>query len=492
MKNRQYDRVLEDLLGVTSLTSVAGSPSNLLVADFEGSLTDIAWNSYQVAAEEVAAQVMGGTNRAKFIGCDPATAGCFEQTVREFGRKAFRRPLREEEVQSYLRLATLDPPGTPDEIAQAILVALLMSPSFIMLPELGQESEGTALKLTQHEVAARLSFLLWDSVPDADLNTAADTGQLATKEQILAQAERMIGNRDRTGPVVAAFHRTYLDIREGSRWGARAHEPTRFPKFSTATIAPMLAELDAFFEEVVFGGGSFSDMFLSNVAFVNQTTAPLYDRDPAEFGPDLTRIELDATQRPGFLTRIAFLSSYSSYDTTSPILRGAFISQRILGIEIDDPPDGAINTPVPPGEYATQREAITALTRPAACARCHITYINPPGFVLETFDAVGGVQTVDPLGGAIDGTADVYLTEETAKTISSPLELMTEIAAGSQAKRTYAEYWVKFATGRLPNAQDACVTEELALKLTTDGYTILDVLGDLTQADSFRLRSVGN
>ena len=297
MKNRQYDRVLEDLLGVTSLASVAGPPSNLLVPDYDGSLTDIAWNSYQVTAEEVAAQVMAGTNRANFMGCDPATAGCFEQTVREFGRKAFRRPLSEEEVQSYMRLTTLDPPGTPDEIAQAILVAFLMSPSFIMLPELGQESEGTSLKLTQHEVAARLSFLLWDSVPDPDLNTAADTGQLATKEQILAQAQRMIADRDKTGPVVAAFHRTYLDIREGSRWGARAHEPTRFPKFSTATIEPMLAELDAFFEEVAFGGGSFSDMFLSNVAFVNQTTAPLYDRDPAEFGPDLTRIELDATQR---------------------------------------------------------------------------------------------------------------------------------------------------------------------------------------------------
>lgn len=492
MKNRQYDRVLQDLLGVTNATSVEGSPSNLLVPDFEGSLTDIAWNSYQVAAEEVAAQVMAGTNRMNFIACDPATAGCFEQTIRDFGRKAFRRPLTEEEVQSYLRLTTLDPPGMPDEIAQAILVAFLVSPSFIMLPELGQESDGTSLKLTQHEVATRLSFLLWDSVPDFDLNTAADTGQLATKEQILVQAKRMIENRDKTAPVVAAFHRTYLDIREGSRWGAREHSPEKFPKFSSATVAPMLAELDAFFEEVAFGGGSFSDMFLSNVAFVNQTTAPLYELNPADFGPDLTRVELTGDQRPGFLTRVAFLSSYSSYDTTSPILRGAFVTSRILGIELDDPPDGAINTPIPEGVYATQREAITALTSPPACARCHLTYINPPGFVLEAFDAVGGVQTVDPLGGAIDGTADVYLTKDSSKPISTPIQLMTEIAAGEQAKRNYAEYWVKFATGRLPNAQDACLTESLALKLTTDGYTILDVLADLTQADSFRLRSVGN
>jgi len=492
MKNRQYDRVLQDLLGVTSATSVTGPPSNLLVPDFEGSLTDIAWNSYQVAAEEVAAQVMAGTNRASFLACDPATAGCFEQTIREFGRKAFRRPLTEEEVDSYMRLTALDPPGMPDEIAEAILVALLVSPSFIMLPELGQESEGTSLKLTQHEVAARLSFLLWDSVPDKDLSTAADTGQLATKEQILLQAQRMIADRAKTAPVVAAFHRTYLDIREGSRWGAREHSPERFPKFSSATVAPMLAELDAFFEEVAFGGGSFSDMFLSNVAFVNQTTAPLYGLEAADFGPDLTRVQLDGAQRPGFLTRVAFLSSYSSYDTTSPILRGAFITSRILGIELDDPPDGAINTPIPAGNYATQREAITALTSPPACARCHLTYINPPGFVLESFDAVGGLQALDPLGGAIDGTADVYLTEETAKTITTPFELMSEIAGGEQAKRNYAEYWVRFATGRLPNAQDACVTEALALKLTTDGYTILDVLGDLTQADSFRLRSVGN
>ena len=492
VKNRQYDRVLQDLLGVTTATSVAGPPSSLLVPDFEGSLTDIAWNSYRVAAEEVAAQVMAGANRAAFIECDPAAAGCFEQTIRAFGRKAFRRPLTDEEVQSYMRLTALEPAGMPDEIAEAILIAFLVSPSFIMLPELGQEAEGTSLKLTQHEVATRLSFLLWDSVPDAELSTAADTGQLTTKEQILTQARRMVADRDKTAPVVAAFHRTYLDIREGSRWGTREHDPTRFPKFGAATVAPMLAELDAFFEEVAFGGGSFSDMFLSDVAFVNQTTAPLYGLDPAAFGTDLMRIQLDGSQRPGFLTRVAFLSSYSSYDTTSPILRGAFITSRILGIELDDPPDGAINTPIPEGDYATQREAITALTSPPACARCHVTYINPPGFVLESFDAVGSVQTTDPLGGTIDGTAEVYVTKETTKTIATPLELMSEIAAGVQARRNYAQYWVKFATGRVPNAADACLSEGLALKLSADGYTILDVLGDLTQADSFRLRTVGN
>jgi hypothetical protein len=467
-------------------------PSSQLVDDSDGSLTDIAWNQYKIVADAIASQVMASANRTLFMACEPAAPGCLKSTIESFGRKAFRRPLRAEEVTSFERFANVTPPGTPEEVAEAVLYAFLISPSFLMLPELSQELEGTTLKLSSHEVAARLSFLLWNSVPDDALNTAADTGQLATKEQIFAQAQRMIQVRDKASPVLTAFHRVYADIRDGSHWGTVAHDSTLFPNYTPNIVSPMMAEIDAFFEEVAFQGGSFKDLFLSNVGFVNRDTAPIYGLDPTPYGTELTRVELNATERPGFLTRVGFLSSFSAEKATSPILRGAFVATKVLGVELGDPPPEAAEATVPPGMYKTNRAVVEALTAPAKCAGCHAVAINPPGFVLERYDSIGGLQTLDPLGDPIDATAEVIFSDTNIKPIASPVELMNELGTGPDAKRNYAAQWVTFATRRVANPNDACQVEALSLKLSQEGYTILDLVTDLTQADSFRLRTVGN
>jgi hypothetical protein len=490
MKNVEYDNVVRDLLDVSGVVSSGGAlPSTLLVADSDGSLTDIAWNAYLSVADKIAAEVMAGANRTRFIACDPAAAGCLEQTIRDFGRKAFRRPLTEEEVLSFSRLDALTPKGTPEEVAEAILYAFLASPSFIMLPELSAEAENGALRLSGHEVATRLSFFLWGSSPDPELSAAADAGMLSTKEQILAQARRMVQVRDKAGATVANFHRIYADIRLGSHWDGIEHDATKYPKYTPAMRPAMMAEIDEFFEEVAFNGGRFEDLFLSPVAFVNSSTAAIYGLDPATYGSDLVKVSLDATQRPGFLTRVGFLSSFSAGASTSPILRGAYISKNVLGIVIEDPPEDAAKTPVPAGNYTTQRQVVEALTSGPNCRGCHAGPINPAGFVMEFYDSLGEWQTTDPLGGAIDGTANVIVENDTTKTLGTPIELMTELGKGSAAKRRYAETWVTFATRRVPNPQDACTVDSIATKLAEPNYTILNVLADLTQADSFRLRT---
>lgn len=493
--NREYDNVLRDLLGVTTLASAGGdTPSSLLNPDFDGAMNGFAWNAYLDAAETVAAEVMGGTARTQFIDCDPADATCLESTIRSFGRKAFRRPLTDEEVQSFMRLSAIEPAGEPDEIAEAILFAFLASPSFLMRLEMNPEVEGDAIKLSQHEVAQRLSFLLWGTIPDDVLNLAADNGELQTREQILAQAQRMVQDRTRTAPLVAAGHRAYLGM-DGTvpHWWNRAHDTEKFPDYSDDAVPAMQAELDAFFEEVAFGGGSFQDLFLSNVGFVNNVTAPLYDLDPSAYGPELTRVEFEPPeQRPGFLTRVGFLSSFSRYDTTSPILRGAFVTVRLVGVDPGPPVAGVENTPRPAGMFSTEREVVDELTAPDSCANCHQNIVNPPGYVLEWYDSVGSWQTVDPLGGPIDGTADVIFGSDAPVSISSPLEMMTEIARGDLARRMYAERLVAFSLGRSPNSNDACLVDELGAKLAVDGYTVLDLLADITQVDSFRLRKASN
>jgi hypothetical protein len=488
--NRQYEAVVRDLLGVTTLGADGKTASELLVADSDGPMTPDAWRIYQDVGGQIARAVMSGPNRSRFIACDPAAAGCLEQTIRTFGRKAFRRPLTDAEVMRFQRLGQTTPPGTPDEVAETTLHAFLVSPSFLLLPELTTMAAPMGILLSGHEVASRLSFLLWGSVPDEALDAAADANQLQTKEQILSQAQRMIAVREKTGPLVASFHRDWVQMNNGSaHWWKTDHDTQTYPLYSDAAKPSWQAELNAFFEDIAFGGGSFQDLLLSNAAFVNRDNAAIYGLDPASHGAELTRVELDAAQRPGFLTRAGFLSSYSGYNATSPILRGAFISVYMLGVNPGAPIPGATMMTVA-GDFKTQRAYVEELTKPAACTGCH-SVINPPGFALENYDGIGKWQTTDPRGGAIDAsvtTATVDFGDGKTVNITSPLQLMQEIASTPKARQLYAQAWVAYAFGRAPNGNDKCIVDQLDTKLAEDDYGILNLLADLTQADSFRVR----
>jgi hypothetical protein len=493
MKDSAYDAVIRDLLGVTTLSSAGNQPpSSLLAPDSDGAMTDIAWNGYLSAAEKVAAEVMAGSNKSKFITCDASTDACLTSTITTFGRKAFRRPLSQDEVTSFKRFNTLTPKGQPAEVAEAILYAFLASPSFIMLPELGQDKDGSNVKLTSYEVATRLAFLLWGTIPDDQLNAAADADQLTSKDQIAAQAQRMLKS-DKAKAAVTNFLHYYAGIETGSHWvNNNTHDSSKYPEFTDASYAPALAEVDAFFQDVVLNGGSFKDLFLSNSGFVTKDTAAIYGLSASGYGTSPTKVALDKTKRPGFLTRAGFLSTFSKYDVTSPILRGAFISGRVLGVDPGTPDPKFVKTPIPEGNYTTMRQAIEALTANEPCHSCHGVVINPSGFVLEHYNSIGKWQDKDPMGGDIDGTADVRFSASDTKTITNPYDMMSEIANLPEAKYHLAEQWVAFATGRVANKNDACTVNQLADNMASDGYPLLSVMADYTQADSFRLRAVGN
>ncbi|HKO46564.1 MAG TPA: DUF1592 domain-containing protein [Polyangiaceae bacterium] len=498
--NRQYAAVVRDLLGVTAVgtTPVA----ELLVGDFTGAMTAPAWKVYQDVGEKIAKQVMATPDsKAKFISCAPTAADCLKTTIETFGRKAFRRALTAEEVAAFMTLNSATPAGTPDEVAEAILNAFLVSPSFLMIPELSTElatdnpPTAGAIKLSHQEVATRLSFLLWGSVPDAELNKAADDQLLGTKDQILAQAKRMILVREKTGEFISTFHSDWAQMNNSSaHWFKGKHDTAVYPDYTDASRVANKKELDAFFEEVAYTG-SFKDLLLSNVAFVNKDNAVAYGLDPSKYTDALTKVTLDSATnpRPGFMTRAGFLSSYASYGSTSPILRGSFMAIWLLNVNVPAPdPSFALQTVT--GDFKTNREYVEALTQKVQpCKSCHEAF-NPLGFVMENYDGIGKWQTKDPRGGDITAaTTTATITFASGpKTITSPVQLMQEIASQPAAKQLYAQAWVSFATGRSANENDQCTVDSLQTKLADDGYSILGLLGDLTQADSFRLRVRGS
>jgi hypothetical protein len=493
MLNREYDATVRDLLGVTSVGTSTAPPSSMLYADFDGPMVPDAWRIYQDVGAAIAKAVMANaTLKARFISCDPAASGCLTQTIQAFGRQAFRRPLTSDEVTRFQAIGQGTPAGTPAEVAEATLLAFLSSPSFLLLPEMSTapDPSGQAIQLSSYEVATRLSYMLWGTVADATLSTAADNNQLQTKDQIAAQAQRMIAVRAKTAPLVSSFHSHWVQMDNANQhWWKIDHDTTKFPLYAAAAKPSFQSELDDFFAEVAYTNGSFKDLFLSNIGFVNKDNAAIYGLDASQYGTSLTKVQLDPTQRPGFMTRVGFLSSYSHNTETAPILRGAFITVYMVGVDPGPPLAGATMLQPPAGNYTTNREKTDALVNMASsCMGCHTNIINPPGYVLENFDGIGKWQTVDQLSGPIDATATVDFGNGNRQRITSVQQLMQQIAQVPKAQQSYAQSWVAYAFGRAPNPNDQCIADQLGAKLSQDGYPILNILADLTQADSFRLR----
>ena len=500
LNNAQYDRTVRDLLGITGLAASSNAaPSSILATDQAGSLTSLGWSSYQSVAEKIAAQVMADPAlKAKFLKCTPSGDGkaCLHDTIVQFGRRAFRRPLSDAEIAGFDAIvakgAQITPTGAPLEVAEALLYMFLISPSFLQRSEITATSDGAGhFALSSHEVASRLSYLLWGSTPDDVLNQAADADQLKTPAQIMSQAQRML-QLPQAHDMVSEFHRAYLLMGTNTRWDTANRDPMMFPAFKKELVPVMQQETEKFFDYVVFTqNGSFKDFLTSPVAFVNAATAPLYGLDPAKFGADLVQTNLDPAQRPGFLTRIGFLNSYSAYNRTSPILRGAFITKQVLAVPIGSPPPGAETTPLPAtADLDTNRKQVDQQTSATACATCHHNFINPPGFAMEAFDAAGAWQTKEKVtGAAIDTNVDAVIDGNPVH-VTGPADLMAKIAASPGAQHSYAEKWVAYAYERASNPTDACTVNQLADKLTKGGYTVLNLVADLTQTQSFRFRAV--
>ena len=486
----EYDKTTRDLLGIDM------QPSSMLAPDTLGSVDQRAWDGFKAAADSLAPQVLSNaTAKAKVLPCTTDNATCINQFVTAFGQKAFRRPLTTAEVSKFTALytnrATLTQTGTFNDAVTLIIKAMLMSPSFITRAETSTATpDGNSYALSSWEMASRLSYTLWGTMPDDMLFTAAQQNKLLAQTDILAQAQRMLQDT-KARAKVAEFHAAYALQGDATRWSEAAHDPQLFPAFKTTMVPTLSSEAAKFFDYITFDmKGTFQDLITKPVAFVDKDLAPIYGLTSTS--TTLQMVNLDATQRAGVFTHAGFLASYSSYNRTSPILRGAFLEKQVLCRTIPAPPPDAAGTPLPAAsaDLNTNRKQVAAQTEVAgsACAGCHAPFVNPAGFALEAYDSIGQWQTTEKgTGAAIDSTADVAIGAKTAH-VTGPVDFMTKIAASPEAQNCYAQRLVTFAYERELTNQDVCTVQQLAGKMNTSGYNIISLLTDLTQTQSFRYR----
>ena len=443
------------------------------------------WSEYQNAAEALAKNIARSPERlAKILPADlpEAAAERGRAFVRAFGRRAFRRPLAEEDVAAYAGLYDLgaelvggDATAAGVELA---LRAMLQAPEFLYRVETSTAADGDKIWLGGYEVASRLSFALWNTTPSDELLDAAERGELATAEGVEAWARKLLDDA-RAAAVLVSFHAQMFHT---DNFGGAAKDAAAYPTF-TADLDPLLREeARLFFAEVVArAGGGLRDVLTSPSAFVNEKTAEFYGV-AGEFGAGFTKVELDPAKRAGILTQVGFLSKHGSLRQSDPIHRGVSV--------VHDPFCETLAAPnmvpplpvIKPGE--TNRERVENHTK-ACGGTCHNDRINPVGFAFEHFDTVGAWRDVDN-GKPVDA-ASTYELDGASVTFAGAAELMGRLSESPQVHDCYAAGWAEYALGRAPTTWEAETVAALT-EASRGGASAKELLLKMTVTDAFRAR----
>ena len=489
-----YDRTVSDLLhlSVKASTDFPAEQPNLGPYEDSGArlVSEPLHNEFARSAETLAAQlVANATAFNQVVGCTTANAECRNAFIDRFGQQAYRRPLTESEKTRYRALFDRGPELLKSGDAlkdgvQLVVEAMLQSPKFVYRVEAGKGmSDAQGVLLTDYEVASRLSYLFWGTLPDEELLQAAAGGKLSNAAGIAEQARRLAAS-PRVAERVIDFHERWLQL---DGLSGVSKDATKFPLFSPDLVTSMAEETRRFVEEVTLTqNGGVRALLTAPFGFVNDGLARLYGLN-GSFGPELQRVEFDSSmQRLGILTQAAFLSGHSSAtNRTSPILRGVFVLRRLACVDIPPPPPGAeMQEPEqqPAQPLRTTREYFTWKTSMTQCATCH-TVINPVGYAFEGFDAIGQFRSVES-DAPVDASGTLGMSDGDI-VFDGAREFVTQLAERSRIRACYAKNWLQYAYARNETGLDLRTLATLAKGLATDNFGARDVMVSMTQSAAF-------
>jgi hypothetical protein len=495
MTRSQFEHTLRDLVGA------GGSPAQSIAPDESvgpfysnaiAPITDLVVQQHDEAATAVAAAAEA--RMAEIAGCDLAADSgttCATSFIESFGLRAYRRPLESAERDRYLALFTLErDQGSASSAFRAVVETMLQSPFFLYHAEIG--ASGAALDvptpLRPYELASRLSYFLWDTMPDAQLFARAGDGTLTDAATLTAEVERMLLD-DKARDSVRQFHLAWLGIRalEGAQKDA-----ARFPSWDQSLALALEHETATFADFVVRrGDGTFGTLLTGGFSFLEGPLFALYGvPEPAGFVPG-TEVALNPAERAGLLTMGAFLATHAHRDQTSPVHRGILVRENVLCQPLDPPPADVNNVAPPVSDVTSTRDRFLAHTQDPACAGCH-TLIDPVGLGFENYDAIGAFRSIDG-GEPVDATGEVL---EAGADVAGPfvgaVELSHKLAHSQQAADCVSNQWFRYALGRMEAEDDACSLVAIRSAFDTSGKNVRTLIAAIVASDAFRhVRSNG-
>jgi hypothetical protein len=501
----EYDNTIRDLIGVDlKPSSQFDFPDDNYVEGFDNnalSLTasPLLLEKYQMAVDAIVAQVLdvapaNAALRTSVMSCDPQQLGalaCATQILSAFATRAFRRPVSAAEVAPYtglLATATSVGDGFEQGVAAA-LKAVLLSPKFLFRVE-HNPPPGQSAPLDGYEVASRLSYFIWSSMPDDELFARAGDASLQRPDEIQRQVARMLQD-PKASALVTNLAGEWLGTRE------LAVEEITLSDFQLDDVLrdAMAQEARLFLRELLSANHPLNDLLGADFAFVNQRLATHYGfSNAATLGPNFQRVTVpDPQRRAGLLTQANFLTVNSQRDRTSPTRRGKWVSENLLCVIIPPPPP-KIPELVPNDQTmpTSTRERLEAHRRKGTtCNGCH-QYMDPLGLAFEHFDTVGRYRETD-LGAAIDATGEVPVTNVP---FDGALGLATVLKQDPRLAECVLRKFLTYALGRSLNltpapgdtTDDVAALADLKARVEASGNQLSQLVGLVAQSPTMTMR----
>jgi hypothetical protein len=421
--------------------------------------------------------------RNLLVTCDPDVIGdeaCLEHIIRRFVTRAWRRPLSEGEVTELLRLhevALAEGLGFETSL-HIILTAALISPHFLFRVERDDDPTSPIPHLLdEYELASRLSYFLWSSMPDDELFALAGSGQLQDPIVLEQQVDRMLAD-PKAEALIDNFAGQWLYIRALDNV---FKDTTRYPEFTSEMRESMRIEMREFFRTFIDEQRPLDDLLTGTTTLVDDRLSVLYGL--GQVGPGWHDVALDNVPRRGYLTTAGMMSVLSHPFTTSPVKRGKWVLDQILCLPPAPPPPD-INIPPPdPNSADTVAEQLAAHRQNAACAVCHDN-IDPLGLAFENYDAIGKFRTHDQ-GRPIEAAGNFPITGES---FADALELLELLGESPEFTACTVQKLYVYALGRGLTPADSSYLDEIELAHVSSGQRLPALIKSIVTSDAFRMR----
>ena len=433
-------------------------------------------------------------SRQRIFTCRPAAAAggaaeaeaCAREVLQTLARRAYRRPVTDDDLTPLLQFYREGAAEGFDGGIELALKRLLVSPEFLFRVEQdpADAAPGSVYTVSDFSLASRLSFFLWSSIPDDELLAVAERGELRDAEVLERQVQRMLAD-PRATAFVENFAGQWLYLRN---LDAVVPVQSEFPDFDDTLRQGLERETELFFGSIVQENRSALDLLRADYTFVNERVARLYDL-PNIKGNHFRRVTLPAdSPRRGLLGHGSVLAVTSYPDRTSPVVRGKWILENLLGVPPPPPPPDVpeLDETSDGGGTLSVRERLAAHRANPSCASCH-ALMDPLGFALENFNAVGVWRTIDETGGAIDASG--------ALPDGTPFEGVAGLRAALESSdlfvTTLTEKLMTYALGRGVEAYDQPAVRAIVRAAAEDDYRLSSLLTGIVQSPPFQMRRAG-
>jgi hypothetical protein len=498
LSHEEFENTVQDLLGESApigiTTDFVKDPSSTLFNNNSGEFAIVGnqWNDYQTAAEEIAKRATA-SDQALQKAFGAQASGDAKAFIESVGLRIFRRPVTAEEVTAYSALHAKGKEFFPnDDVkrsgARVVLEAMLQSPNFLYRLETGTAQQGDVVALSGYELATRLSYALWQSLPDAALLQAAADQSLLTSQGYTAQVDRLLAD-GRARKILQRFHAQLLSA---SKYRDVSRDTKVFPEFNEQLKTSMVTEQTMLIDNVIFAeNGTVSSLLTVPYTFADSNLAAVY-KLPGNFTAKFDKHTFANKPRQGILTQVGFLASNATAIDSDPIHRGVFINDRIICSNLPSPPNNIppLPAPDPNAPPKTLRERITDFTGKGTCgAGCHSTYINPIGFAFEKYDALGRDRLAERNGRELDAKDSFEFGDnDTVLTYDGAVELSSQLAQQNSVHRCYAKHLIEFLYGRSSAMNDKALEGRVGLASQKGSLTIKQVVAELVKSNSFTSR----